>query len=132
MDLLHPDFRIIVDRFISLCVQARIAIVIVETWRSKESHEEDIRNGRSWIATSKHQHTIVKKLNDKILEIPASLAIDICPYDEYRLHGDDKLEWDSNDPIWQRLGQIGKALGLKWGGDWFVKDMGHFEWSITL
>jgi len=127
MDLIHPDFRIITDRFISLCVQERIIILIVETWRSQEAHEEDVANGRSWVAKSKHQNVLIKEIDNKIIEIPASLAIDICPYDVYKLHGPDKLEWDNDDPVWQRLGALGKRLGMIWGGDWQNKDMGHFQ-----
>jgi hypothetical protein len=102
-------------------------IFIIETWRSEEAHEEDVKNGRSWVKTSKHQFTLEKI--DTI--IPASLAIDVCPIQQYDLHGSNKLQWDSDDPIWQEIGKIGKGLGLKWGGDWRVKDMAHFQapWS---
>jgi len=40
----------------------------------------------------------------------------------------NKLQWDASDPIWLRIGTIGEALGLRWGGRWTQKDMGHFEY----
>jgi len=133
MDLLHPDFRILVDRLLSRCVEAGVMVMVVETWRSQAAHEEDVANGRSWVKKSKHQNTFTKKLGDfspEYLTYPASLAIDIAPYEIYQLKGPDKLEWDADDPIWQRIGEIGESLGMKWGGRFKkVKDYGHFEAS---
>lgn len=36
---------------------------------------------------------------------------------------------DKSDPRWQRLGRIGKQLGLRWGGDWynFQTQKGFFD-----
>lgn len=86
--------------------------MIIETLRTEEQHQEDIASGHSWVVHSKHQD---------------GLAIDICPYYQYMEHGDDKLQWDSSDPIWQSIGLIGEDLDLTWGGRWQQKDMGHFE-----
>lgn len=38
-------------------------------------------------------------------------------------------EWpNADDPRWQKLGAIGKSLGLVWGGDWTtLRDMAHFQ-----
>jgi LAS superfamily LD-carboxypeptidase LdcB len=38
-------------------------------------------------------------------------------------HG--KVTWESSE--YQRLGQLGKSIGLTWGGDWKSRDLGHFE-----
>lgn len=129
LDLLHPDFRPQVDRFLAKCVEAQIMVMVVETWRSQAAHEEDVRNGRSWVKVSKHQHTVNKQLERGEVDLPASLAIDVAPYDQYQLHGPDKLQWDADDPAWQIIGMLGESLGLKWGGRWETKDMGHFEAS---
>ena len=112
LDDLQPQFRVLVDRMLGKFVEACIPIMIVETLRSHELHLQDIANKRSWVGHSKHED---------------GLAIDICPYESYLLHGDDKLQWDSSDPIWQKLGAIGESINLGWGGRWTQKDMGHFE-----
>jgi hypothetical protein len=52
----------------------------------------------------------------------------LAPYDVYALAGPDKLMWDSANPVWGKLGAIGERLGLRWGGRWRQKDMGHFEY----
>lgn len=34
--------------------------------------------------------------------------------------------WEMPDEQWEELGVLGKALGLKWGGDWRNRDCPHF------
>lgn len=127
LDLLHPDFRGLAVLFLARCAERRIPLVIVETWRTEEAHQEDVANGRSWVKKSKHQHTITRRFGGREIIDPASLAIDVAPYDVYQLHGDDKLKWDANDPVWDKLGELGEHVGMKWGGRWRVKDLCHFQ-----
>lgn len=87
-------------------------VMIVETLRTEEQHLEDVATGHSWVKRSRHQD---------------GEAIDIAPFDTYALHGEDKVKWDASDPVWTKIGEIGEALGLRWGGRWQQKDMGHFE-----
>lgn len=128
LDLLHPDYRPTVDRFLAKCVEAGIMIMVVETWRSQAAHEEDVRNGRSWVKKSKHQNTLNKQYEREV-DFPASLAIDVAPYEQYQLHGPDKLQWAADDPAWELIGMLGESLGMKWGGRWKTvpPDMAHFE-----
>jgi len=35
------------------------------------------------------------------------------------------VSWDGP---WEMLGTMGESLGLKWGGRFRSKDLGHFEW----
>jgi hypothetical protein len=93
-------------------VEARILVLIVNTRRTQAEQDQAIAAGVSWVRHSKHQD---------------GLAIDLVPYDQYALHGPDKLQWNGNDPVWQQMGQIGESLGLRWGGRWHQRDLGHFE-----
>jgi peptidoglycan L-alanyl-D-glutamate endopeptidase CwlK len=94
------------------CTEAGIPVLIVDTLRTPAEQAENIRKGVSWTTNSKHL---------------TGDAIDIVPFDVYNLHGADKLQWVTSDPVWEKLGALGEALGLRWGGRWKVKDMGHFE-----
>jgi peptidoglycan LD-endopeptidase CwlK len=39
--------------------------------------------------------------------------------------------WDEKHN-WQRLGELGKNMGLEWGGDWrHLKDRPHFQYSSS-
>ncbi len=46
-----------------------------------------------------------------------------------------KPTWPTNEALWQKIGAIGKSVGLDWGGDFTsIKDRPHFEYhpGITL
>jgi peptidoglycan L-alanyl-D-glutamate endopeptidase CwlK len=58
------------------------------------------------------------------------LAFDIVPIDAI-----GKADWDTSHPAWATAEEIGKSLGLEWGGDWTsFKDLPHFQLSggVTL
>ncbi len=118
---LDPRFRPIAVEFLARCAEARIPVVIIFTGRTPAEQVELLRKKVSWTRNSRHlpQHPFGK-----------ALAIDVAPYEQYSLHGPDKLNFDAKDPIWRRLGNIGEGLGLRWGGRWRKRDMGHFEMPI--
>ena len=38
--------------------------------------------------------------------------------------------WNKKDPIWQKIGEIGKSCGLEWAGDWKdFKEFPHFQYT---
>lgn len=100
---------------IARCAEQGIPVLIVDTLRTLKEQEEFLKKGISWTMNSKHL---------------TGNAIDIAPYEIYQLHGPDKLQWNAADPVWQKIGFIGKSLGLIWGGDWKQKDLGHFEMAV--
>ena len=112
LDDLHPEFKPIACELISRIVEAGICVMIVDTLRTPEEQAENLRKGVSWTKNSRHL---------------SGRAIDLCPYEIWNLHGPDKLMWKSSDPAWEKMGIIGEKLGLRWGGRWEQKDMGHFE-----
>lgn len=113
LDDLAPHFRPLAVEFLARCVEAGIAVMIVDTLRTADEHADNVRRGVSWTSRSKHL---------------TGEAIDVCPYDAYALHGPDKLQWNGNDPVWLKLGEIGERLGMTWGGRWQQRDLGHFEY----
>lgn len=38
-----------------------------------------------------------------------------------------KPDWNAKNPKWTRAGEIGRTVGLRWGGDFSKPDMPHFE-----
>lgn len=107
LDDLAPGFREKVFEFLARCVEAGIQVKIIETLRSVEQQEENVRKGVSWTMHSKH---ILGK------------AIDVAPISVLA-----RPNWAPDDPVWNRIGAIGKQLGLRWGGDWKQRDCPHFE-----
>lgn len=112
LDDLTPAFRTKAMELLARSIEAGIPVIIIDTVRTLNEQEENVRRGVSWTMKSKH------------LE---GRAIDIAPYEEWRQYGADKISWDPLNPSWSRLGAIGEALGLTWGGRWKKRDLGHFE-----
>ncbi len=110
---LAPAFRPLAFELLARFTEAGIPVMIVDTLRTSAEHAANVAAGVSWTTKSKHLD---------------GLAIDVCPYEAFNLYGPDKLRWNSDDPAWQQMGAIGEALGLRWGGRWKQKDMGHFEY----
>lgn len=93
--------------------------MIVCTGRTATEQADAVRRGASKVLRSLHQD---------------GLAIDLCPYEEYKAQGPDKLRWDRQAPEWVLFGEVGEALGLRWGGRFGEHpgrgdgwDPGHFE-----
>lgn len=133
LDDLDPAFRTKVFELLARCVEQGIFVKIIDTLRTPDEQEENIKKGVSWTRNSKH-------LTGK--------AIDLCPIKSYFLIGGkptSKLQWDDTNPQWGQIGAIGESLGLKWGvwkvdatskvadwrrrGDLVNIDLGHFEYK---
>lgn len=113
-DLSHRFRPLAVELLARLC-EAGIPVMVVDTLRTAQEQAENIAKGVSWTKNSKHL---------------TGDAIDIVPYAVFQINGEDKLQWDSDHPVWLKVGGIGEALGLRWGGRWKVRDCGHFEYPI--
>jgi hypothetical protein len=118
LDDLDPRFRPIVVEFLARAIEAKIPLLVVETRRTLAEHEANVKAGKSWTPHSKHIR---------------GMAIDVVPYHYYGPgRADKRLLWDVkdaaiSDPIWEKLGEIGEACGMKWGGRWTQRDCPHFE-----
>lgn len=123
INALHPILKPLYLQFIADCKEAGIDAFATCTYRSSAEQNELYAQGRTKPGRkvtnakggqSEHNFT----LNGK----PASRAFDIA----IRVNG--SLNWDTRHPHWKRAGQIGKALGLVWGGDFkSIKDFPHFQ-----
>lgn len=115
---LAPEFQPIAYKLLALFTEAGIPTLIVDTLRTPAEQAANLASGAS------------KTLNSRHL---TGHAIDVAPYEVYQLHGPDKLQWNSSDPVWLKMGLIGESLGLVWGGRWKDAngkpwpDSGHFE-----
>jgi hypothetical protein len=119
LNSLDPRFKPIAIELLARLTEARIAVLISNTRRTAAEQAVAVAAGNSWVQHSKHED---------------GLAIDVVPYSIYELHGDRKALWSTNDPVWLKIGAVGEALGLRWGGKFAPlnvlgvgKDPGHFE-----
>jgi peptidoglycan LD-endopeptidase CwlK len=119
---LHPAIQAKAAEHIKACEWAGIQLLIYCTYRSAAEQKSLYAQGRTkpgakvtWTLKSKHSNTMDGK--------PASLAYDCVPI----LKG--KAVW-SDQELYAKVGNIGKKIGLTWGGDWKVRDSTHFEIAL--
>jgi peptidoglycan L-alanyl-D-glutamate endopeptidase CwlK len=114
LDDLSPRFKPLACLFLARLMEADIPVKIVDTLRTPEEQAHNIAKGVSWTMRSKHL---------------TGDAMDVCPYAIFALDGPDRLQWDTADPVWTRIGKIAEGCGLTWGGRWQQRDMGHVEYK---
>ena len=109
-----------VKAFIASCKAQGIDLLITSTFRDVESQNALYAQGR----TSPGKIVTNAKGGQSFHNYRC--AIDVVPL----ING--KPSWDDND-LWKRIGQLGKAAGLEWAGDWKTfKEMPHFQYTGGL
>lgn len=121
---LHPTVANMASKFIGACKTAGIDILITSTYRDAESQNALYAQGRT-------------KPGAKVTNAKAGqswhnyrLAFDIVPLRNgkpvWGTKGDDLK-------LWQKIGAIGKSVGLEWAGDWVkFKEFPHFQYTGGL
>lgn len=105
---LSPRFKPLAIALLARCTEAGIHVTVIDTLRTMEEHRRNLAAKVSWTPHSKHLD---------------GDAIDVCPTELLTKKG-----WDPSSPLWGRIGAIGESLGLRWGGRWKQRDLGHFEY----
>jgi hypothetical protein len=131
LDQLSSQLRPLAVEVIARLAERGIAIMIVDTDRTVEEHRANLAKGTSSASLSFHLPRYMRTLTGAEGVDPdrdKSDAIDLVPYDQYQLHGPDKLQWNTSDPVWAVIGEVGESLGLEWGGRWKKPhDPGHLQ-----
>ena len=118
IDDLLPVVQVRVRRFLELCHENDIDILITSTYRDNESQNALYAQGRTLPGK--------KVTNAKAGESWHNhrCAIDVVPL------RNGKPVWDGKDPVWQDVGRLGKEAGLVWAGEWVkFKELAHFQYT---
>jgi len=116
IDRLHPSVRIKARALLKICAEEGLSVVITQTYRTKDEQDAIYAQGRtapgkivSWAQWPNSMHAW-------------GLAFDVAKNIKGR-------EFDDSDGFFAKVGQIGKDIGLVWGGDWLPpkEDKPHFE-----
>ncbi len=115
---LHPSIRVLAEQVIAEARREGIVLVLTEGIRTPERQAKLYAQGRTEpgkIVTgappgrSWHQY---------------GLAFDVA-----MVGGAGQPTWPPGDDLWRRVGNIGKEIGLTWGGDFTtIRDYPHFEY----
>jgi hypothetical protein len=133
LDSLSSDFKPLAIEVLARLVERHICVLIVQTSRTLAEHKINLANGTSSTLRSKHLPRSMRGFETGTADDHKADAIDLCPFDEYQLHGPDKLMWNAADPAWVEIGDVGEMLGLRWGGRWKnPHDPGHLEYVFPV
>jgi peptidoglycan LD-endopeptidase CwlK len=127
LDDLDPRVAAMCRQHIALCAAEGITLSVTFTYRSDETQAALYAQGRTVPG-----HIVTNAKPGESFH-NYGLAYDVVP-----LKPNGAADWDTSNKTgaakrWQRIGAIGKSLGLRWGGDFnSIKDLPHFEWSGDL
>lgn len=117
---LHPVVQGLAKKFLAAAKKEGIDVLVTSTYRDGESQNALYAQGRTKAGR------IVTNAKAGQSWHNYRLAFDVVPL----VNG--KAMWNDMRTF-QRLGQIGKSVGLEWAGDWVkFREMPHFQWTGGL
>lgn len=126
MAQVHPVLAIRARCMIELCAYAGIAVLVTQGLRTWEEQNALYAKGRTVPPIGK-KHIVTKAKGGQSYH-NFGLAFDIVVLDSL-----GKADWDVDHPGWEKAGELGKSVGLEWGGDWkSFKDLPHFQYTGGL
>lgn len=138
LDDLTTEMRARAFEWLARLAEQGVPVLIVDTLRTAEEHEANLRSGASASTVSYHlpRHLRVIGLPLGHPDAGKSDAMDVCPYEQFALHGPDKLQWKADDPAWRIVQECCERAGLESGRRWTKPhDPGHGQlhrryWAI--
>ena len=122
----HPVLATRGRSLIDLCGHAGISILVTQGLRTWEEQEALYAKGRTEPPIGK-EHIVTQAKGGQSYH-NFGLAFDIAVLDAA-----GKMDWDTSHPGWALAGQLGKTVGLEWGGEWTTfKDLPHFQYTAGL
>lgn len=119
LESLDDRIRPLAERLIELCKQEGIIIRLTSGRRTIQQQNMLYAQGRTMPGR------IVTNAKGGASPHNFGLAFDVVPIK------DGKPDWNAPLAVWDRIGELGKSLGLTWGGDFkTLKDRPHFELPI--
>ena len=115
---LHPHTAKLCEAFLIACRHHEIDVIITCTYRDDEAQAELYAQGRTkpgrivtYAKPGQSMHN--KRLAFDVVPLRAGKAV-------WGTQGEDLA-------LWQKIGALGEAQGLSWGGRWNHPDMPHFQ-----
>jgi len=123
---LHPIVATRGRSMVDLAAHAGLGLLVTQGLRTWEEQDALYAKGRTVPPIGKQ--FIVTNARGGQSWHNFGLAFDIVVLDSL-----GKSNWDTSHPGWAKAAQLGKSVGLEWGGDWKgFKDMPHFQYTGGL
>ena len=124
ISMCHPRLQVLANKLVTECKKQGLQVKIGECFRSVEEQNELYAKGR----TKKGSIVTYAKGSDYSSMHQWGIAFDV-------IRNDGKGAYNNSDGWFDKVGKIGKTLGLEWGGDWTKPtDRPHFQlpdWGST-
>jgi len=115
---LAPRFREAVEGAIARCNAAGLDAIVYETFRSPELQAAYYARGRTEVPP----HATVTNAQSNLFSWHGyGLAVDVIS----RKHG-----WGQPEDWFAKVAEHFRAAGCRWGGEWRMKDLPHFQWGL--
>jgi len=114
---LAPKFRAAVDTAIAACNARGLDAYVYEAYRSDELQAAYYARGRTEIPPTR---PVTNASTNLFSWHGYGLAVDVISR---------ARSWDQGEAWFADVATEFKKAGLKWGGDWTVKDLPHFQWG---
>jgi len=120
---LHPSLQLLALEFLRRAYAAGVPVIVASGTRTPAEQAALYAQGRSVpgdIVTPRRPGGSLHQYG---------LAFDVAPIDPRARDGLGAVLWPfpNDSALWLRLGAIGEALGLVWGGRFEEPDLPHFE-----
>lgn len=117
LDVLAPKFRDAVSKAIAECEAKGLDAMVYETYRSQELQSAYYARGRTEIPP---HGTVTNAASNLYSWHGYGLAVDVIS---------KSAGWDKPESWFEEVAEIFRAAGCRWGGEWKMKDLPHFQWS---
>lgn len=111
---------------VDLCAHAGLAVLVTQGLRTWQEQDQLYAKGRTVPPIGKAFVVTNAKGGQSYHNF--GLAFDIVVLDSV-----GKADWDTSHPGWSVAANIGKSVGLEWGGDFkSIKDLPHYQYTGGL
>lgn len=113
----HPEMVQKMNQLVEECANQGLKIRITQTYRTVEQQDALYAQGRT-----KPGNIVTNAKGSSYSSMHQwGIAFDFC-------RNDRKGAYNDSDGFFRRVGQVGKSIGLEWGGDWkSIVDKPHFQ-----
>lgn len=119
ISLLRPDVEANCRRWIALCQENGLNVLVTNTVRDNEYQEYLYHQGRT-----RDGKIVTHSMIPTFHSVDAGLAFDFCK--NVKGHEYDDIQF------FERAGAIAKKIGFTWGGDWRTfPDRPHIQWDYN-
>jgi peptidoglycan LD-endopeptidase CwlK len=115
--VLAPKFRVAVERAIRAANDKGFDAVVYETYRSQQLQEAYFARGRTLVPPVA---TVTNARSNLYSWHGYGLAVDVVS----KTKG-----WDVSADWFADVAACFRAEGCRWGGEWKMKDLPHFQWG---